>query len=73
MFTTKSLSTRTRSAGYWTTTSITAFAFLSGGAAYLAHADQPVQGMIELGYPAYVVSILGVFKVLGALAIVVPR
>jgi uncharacterized membrane protein YphA (DoxX/SURF4 family) len=64
---------RTISAAYWTTTTLTALAFLSGGVAYLARADAPVRGIAELGYPAYFVTILGMWKVLGGLAILAPR
>lgn len=62
-----------RSAGYWTTTTLIALAFLTGGAAYLARVDEPVRGLADLGYPAYFVTILGTWKVLGALAILAPR
>ena len=62
-----------RSAGYWTTTTIIAIAFLSGGAAYLAGAGFALQGMLALGYPAYFVTILGAWKALGAIAILAPR
>jgi hypothetical protein len=62
-----------RSAGYWTTTTLTAFAFLTGGAAYLSRADFALAGMAALGYPAYFVTILGTWKVLGRLAILAPR
>ncbi len=62
-----------RSAGYWTTTTIIAIAFLSGGAAYLAGAGFALQGMLALGYPAYFVTILGAWKALGAIAILGPR
>jgi hypothetical protein len=37
-----------RSAGYWTTTTLIALAFLSGGAAYLFRAEVPLRGMAEL-------------------------
>ena len=71
------MQTRTKkraiSAAYWTTTILIALAFLSGGAAYLARADVPLRGMAELGYPAYFVTILGMWKVLGGLAILAPR
>lgn len=63
----------TRSLGYWTTTILIALAFLSGGAAYLFRADIPLRGMAELGYPAYFVTLLGLWKVLGGLAILAPR
>lgn len=62
-----------RTAGYWTTTTLTAFAFLSGGIAYVVGASAPAQGLAELGYPAYFVTILGAWKVLGGLAILAPR
>ena len=41
-----------RSAGYWTTTTLIALAFLTGGAAYLSRAEFALAGMAELGYPA---------------------
>jgi hypothetical protein len=62
-----------RTASYWTTTALIAFAFLTGGMAYLSRADFAVGGMAELGYPAYFVTILGAWKLLGGLAILAPR
>jgi uncharacterized membrane protein YphA (DoxX/SURF4 family) len=62
-----------RNAGYWTATTITAFAFITGGAVYLYRVDETLAGMAELGYPAYFVTILGVWKLLGGLAILAPR
>ncbi len=73
MFAKTILSSRVRGAIYWLSTSLIALAFLSGGLAYLARADEPVRGMAELGYPPYFIGILGVWKVLGALALVAPR
>ena len=62
-----------RKAGYWTATTLVALAFTTGGAAYLAGAEVPLKGMVELGYPAYFVAILGGFKLAGGLAILAPR
>ncbi|HET9232526.1 MAG TPA: DoxX family protein [Candidatus Eisenbacteria bacterium] len=62
----------TRVVSYWTSTGIIALAFLSGGLAYLAGVEETLRGMAELGYPAYFVTILGVWKTLGAVALVVP-
>lgn len=62
-----------RNAGYWTATILIALAMLSGGAAYLLRADVPLRGMADLGYPAYFVTILGIWKVLGGLALLAPR
>jgi hypothetical protein len=62
-----------RHAVYWTTTILTALSFLSGGAAYLSRIDATVEGMLSLGYPLYFITILGVWKILGSLAILAPR
>ncbi|MFE7801783.1 DoxX family protein [Nocardia sp. NPDC057440] len=62
-----------RSIGYWTTTAVTVFILASGGVADLVHRADTASGMTELGYPTYVMTILGVWKVLGALTIAAPR
>jgi hypothetical protein len=61
-----------RSTLYWTTTTVTSLAFLSGGAACLLHVEANVQGMTALGYPLYFVSMIGAWKVLGGLALLAP-
>jgi hypothetical protein len=58
---------------YWTATIIIAFVLLSGGAADLFRQKDTVGGMLHLGYPIYFVSILGVWKVFGAVALLAPR
>ena len=45
---------------------------LSGGLAYLLGAEFAVGGVVALGYPAYVVTILGVWKLLAVPALLVP-
>ena len=62
-----------RAVSYWTTTSLVSFVLLSGGVASLLRRAENVQGMAELGYPAYLLTILGFWKVLGALALLAPR
>lgn len=62
----------TRNAVYWTATALTAFTFLTGGAAYIWRADFAVPGIIELGYPVYFITLLGIGKFLGGLVIVAP-
>jgi DoxX-like family len=64
---------KTRAAAYWTTTGLIALALLSGGAASVARAEPNVRGMAELGYPAYLLLVLGTFKLAGVLAILAPR
>lgn len=62
-----------RRAAYWTATTLIAFAFVSGGAAYLLGAEVPVKGVAALGYPAHFIAFLGAWKLLGGLAILAPR
>lgn len=62
-----------KSVAYWTTTILVAFFIGSGGVAQVARVQATVDGFVRiLGYPAYFVTILGVWKVLGAIAILVP-
>ncbi len=44
----------------------------SGGIAELAHRPETIEGMKLLGYPVYFVMILGFWKLLGSLALVMP-
>ncbi|WP_257459228.1 DoxX family protein [Archangium lipolyticum] len=62
-----------RGAVYWMATTLTALCILSGGAANLSHAEVPLRGLAELGYPAYFATILGAWKVLGGLVLLAPR
>lgn len=57
---------------YWIPTAILALGFLGGGIADLTHAPNIVEEMTALGFPSYVMTILGVWKVLAAIALVVP-
>ena len=64
---------KTKAIAYWTTTILVAF-FMSGGIAQLVQYRANPHGVVpELGYPMYFFAILGVWKVLGAIAILVPR
>jgi uncharacterized membrane protein YphA (DoxX/SURF4 family) len=64
---------RSHTIAYWATTGLTAAAFAVGGLVDLGRGADVVAGMQHLGYPLYFASILGVWKVLGALAILAPR
>jgi len=46
---------------------------MSGGVAQLARVPGVVDGFVRLGYPPYFVTILGFWKVAGAITILVPR
>ena len=64
---------RARTIGYWVVTALVALTIGSGGAAQLAHMPANVEGMVHLGYPAYLLTILGAWKVAGTLAVLAPR
>jgi uncharacterized membrane protein YphA (DoxX/SURF4 family) len=70
----------TKLIGYWTTTIIIVLELLVGGVTDLARGpqllvigDPVVTIMARLGYPAYTLTILGTWKLLGAIALLVPR
>ncbi len=64
--------TRAQAVGYWVCTVLVAFVFLSGGVADLWRPPQVLEGMTHLGYPAYFMLILGVWKLLGGGVILLP-
>jgi len=58
---------------YWVTTALVVFELVLGGAWDVLRVPQ-VRGLIErLGYPPYFLVILGIWKLLGAVALVIPR
>jgi uncharacterized membrane protein YphA (DoxX/SURF4 family) len=61
-----------RNIAYWTTTILGPASFVIGGVLNLTQNEQVVATMHHLGYPAYFASLLGIWKLLGAIAIVVP-
>lgn len=63
---------RLRVIAYWVTTVLGPASFVIGGALFLAHAEHQVAVFTQLGYPTYVLSILGAWKVLGVIAVLVP-
>ncbi|EQA35905.1 DoxX-like family protein [Leptospira inadai serovar Lyme str. 10] len=58
---------------YWIATSLIAANYMFGGVIYLSRNAEVAAGMSQLGYPLYFALILGFWKILGAIAIVVPR
>lgn len=59
--------------GYWVSTGLAALLIGGGGFADLSGSPQVVEGMTHLGYPAYFAIVLGTWKALGALAILLPK
>lgn len=63
---------KSRSLAYWITTGLVAFAFLGGGVFDLIGPPELAAQFAHLGYPAYLMALLGVWKVLGAFTILAP-
>jgi uncharacterized membrane protein YphA (DoxX/SURF4 family) len=71
---------KTKVISYWVTTIFTALELLAGGVTDLIHgrtalvAGEPVAEVLaHLGYPVYLLTILGVWKLLGAITLLAPR
>src|SRR5258707_10537608 len=69
----RTMQTKPKVIGYWVATGLLAAAFLAGGAAELASAPAVVTSTLALGYPAYVLTIVGLWKVLTVPALLAPR
>ncbi|MEV0408186.1 DoxX family protein [Actinoallomurus sp. NPDC050550] len=66
-------SPRHRSIGYWTATLLVAGEMGVGGSWDIARIPYVRDVVTHLGYPSYFLVLLGTWKVLGAIALVVPR
>jgi len=76
----KDTTMKTKMIGYWATTIIVALELLAGGVTDLVHGptllfvgEPVVEVLAHLGYPVYLLTILGVWRLLGAIALLVPR
>ena len=66
-------SSKLRTIAYWTTTAVIALFFIGGGAADVAQPPDVVKLITHLGYPTYFATLIGVWKVLGGIAVIAPR
>lgn len=64
---------RGKSVAFWATTGIVALILTSGGLFQVMGQSGAVLGITSIGYPVYFVTILGVWKFLGGIAIAMPR
>ena len=61
-----------RMVGYWVTTGLFCAVLSFSGFAHITHVESMVESMAELGYPLYVMRILGAAKLLGVAAVLAP-
>ena len=57
---------------YWTSTALLAFGMLVSGLQQIFHAKGMIDIVVPLGYPLYFLYIIGVWKILGVTAILIP-
>ena len=57
---------------YWVATALLAFGMLVSGLEQILHAKEMTDMVVHLGYPLYFMDILGVWKILGVIAILLP-
>ncbi len=65
--------TKTHKIVYWVATVWLSLGMLSSAIVQLLRVPEGVQSVTHLGYPAYLLSILSVWKILGVAAILAPK
>ena len=58
---------------YWVATIWLSLGMLSTGIVQLIQMEEEVQKMNSLGYPSFFLTIIGVWKILGVIAVLVPK
>ncbi len=58
---------------YWISTIWLALGMLAGGFQQVFHTKSFVDIFVHLGYPLYFMYIIGVWKILGVIAILIPK
>ena len=65
--------TKTQKIIYWISTVWLALGMTSTGVVQLFKLKEDVDQMTRLGYPVYLLTILGVWKILGVVAVLIPK
>ena len=65
--------TKTNKIIYWISTIWLSLGMLSTGIVQLIKMQEEVESITQLGYPAYILTILGIWKTLGVVAILIPK
>lgn len=58
---------------YWVTTLWLSLGMLSTGIVQVIQMEEELKKMLTLGYPSYFLTIIGVWKILGVVAILIPK
>ena len=63
---------KAKAIGYWVCTIAIALLLLSGGIMQVMQSPAAIEGITHLGYPVHFAVLLGVWKILGAIVILLP-
>jgi DoxX-like family len=58
---------------YWIITGLLSFCIFFGGLTQALQLKQTIAGFKPLGYPIYFISVIGIWKMLGVIAILIPK
>lgn len=58
---------------YWIATSLLAFGMIGSGIAQILHLEDMNAIITHIGYPLYFMYIIGVWKILGIIVIIIPK
>jgi uncharacterized membrane protein len=65
--------TKTKKITYWVSTIFLSFGMLAGGIQQMLQIGGYNEIVTQLGYPLYLLSILGTWKILGVIVILIPK
>jgi uncharacterized membrane protein len=58
---------------YWVATALLSFGMLGSGISQILHVKEMDELITHVGYPLYFMYIIGVWKILGVIAILIPK
>jgi len=58
---------------YWIATLWLSLGMISTGLVQLLHVKKEIAYIVEMGYPPYFLTLLGIWKILGVVAVLMPR
>jgi DoxX-like family len=64
---------KSRNIAYWAVTGFLCFGMLLGGSGQLYRASFNVEGIVHLGFPVYLLTIIGLWKIFAVAAILTPN
>jgi uncharacterized membrane protein YphA (DoxX/SURF4 family) len=64
---------KTLKIAYWASTCLFCGVFLMTGTSYLLHTRVMVTKFQEIGFPLYIMNLIGILKIAGAITLLVPK